>query len=115
MVLRMIFLLAALVVAIDSFTVPVPLTSSALTSNMRMSDQVKTSTTLYEKGGASKSGNKRDRLNKLAELQENEVVSDKGFVLKAAGAFVGLIVILVGVGAASGVFDQLLINNAVRN
>jgi hypothetical protein len=41
------------------------------------------------------------------------VETDKGFVVKAAGAFVGLIVILVGIGAASGVLNQLLINNAV--
>jgi hypothetical protein len=49
----------------------------------------------------------------VAELQERTVETDKGFLIKAAGAFVGLIVILVGVGTASGVFDQLLINNAV--
>jgi hypothetical protein len=49
----------------------------------------------------------------FAELQEDTVETDKGFVVKAAGAFVGLIVILVGIGAASGVLNQLLINNAV--
>jgi hypothetical protein len=112
MVSRVIFLLATLVVAIDAFTAPVPRTM--LTSSKRMSDYAKTSTSLLEKkGGMSSSGNKRERLNKLAELQEDTKETDKGFVIKAAGAFVGLIVILVGVGAASGVFDQLLINNAV--
>jgi hypothetical protein len=108
---RIIFLLATLVVAIDSFTAPVPHTT--LTSRTRMPDYATTSTSLLERRDVSKSGNKRDRLNKLAELQEETVETDKGFVVKAAGAFVGLIVILVGVAASSGVFDQLLINNAV--
>lgn len=111
MVSRIIFLLATLVVAIESFTVPVPHTM--LSSSTRYSDFAKTSTSLSERRDASKSGNKRARLDKLAELQEDEKVTDKGFVVKAAGAFVGLCVILVGVGFATGVFDQLLINNAV--
>jgi len=43
----------------------------------------------------SRSGSKRDRLDKLAELEESRIDTDKGFVLKAAGGFVGLIVILL--------------------
>jgi hypothetical protein len=131
MVPRIIFLLAALVplVVIDSFTAPVPHTTMLTSSSRRMSDYyakktssttttTSTPTSLFleqERRGAdvSRSGNKRERLNKLAELQEETVETDKGFVIKAAGAFVGLIVILVGVAAASGVFDQLIIDNAV--
>ena len=50
-----------------------------------------------QKGNVSKSGNKRDRLNRLADLEEERIETDKGFVVKAAGAFVGLLVILLAV------------------
>ena len=48
----------------------------------------------------SRSGTKRDRLDRLAELEESRIDTDKGFVVQAAGAFVGLIVILLVVGFA---------------
>lgn len=44
---------------------------------------------------ASRSGTKRDRLDRLAELEDSRVDTDKGFVVKAAGAFAVLIAILL--------------------
>mmetsp|Transcript_24086 Transcript_24086/g.45779 ORF Transcript_24086/g.45779 Transcript_24086/m.45779 type:complete len:142 (-) Transcript_24086:46-471(-) len=55
----------------------------------------------------SRSGTKRERLNRLAELQEDEIATDKSFVLKAAGGFVALLVLITIIGAASGAFDDL--------
>eukprot|EP00593_Proboscia_inermis_P003552 CAMPEP_0171313796 /NCGR_PEP_ID=MMETSP0816-20121228/45684_1 /TAXON_ID=420281 /ORGANISM="Proboscia inermis, Strain CCAP1064/1" /LENGTH=91 /DNA_ID=CAMNT_0011801731 /DNA_START=149 /DNA_END=424 /DNA_ORIENTATION=+ len=55
----------------------------------------------------SKSGNKRDRLNKLAELEEEMVETDKSFILKAAGGFVALLLVLLVVAFASGVVDPV--------
>jgi hypothetical protein len=46
-----------------------------------------------EKKDASRSGTKRERLDRLAELEDSRVETDKGFVVKAAGAFVALIVL----------------------
>ena len=55
----------------------------------------------------SKSGNKRDRLNKLAELEEEMVETDKSFIIKAAGGFVALLLVLLVVAFASGVVDPV--------
>jgi len=63
---------------------------------------------LNEKFDASKSGTKRERLDKLAALEEERIETDKGFVVKAAGGFVGLCVVLLIGAFASGVFDDLL-------
>ena len=60
------------------------------------------------KRDASRSGTKRERLDKLAELEESRVETDKGFVLKAAGGFVGLIIVLLIVALTSGVLDGAL-------
>mmetsp|Transcript_8437 Transcript_8437/g.12074 ORF Transcript_8437/g.12074 Transcript_8437/m.12074 type:complete len:114 (+) Transcript_8437:100-441(+) len=62
-------------------------------------------TVLYERRDASRSGTKRDRLDKLAELEEQRIETDKGFVVKAAGGFVGLILVLLVVAFATGLFD----------
>jgi len=54
-----------------------------------------TTTVLRMKDGnrdASRSGTKRERLDKLAELEKDRIDTDKGFVVKA---FVALIVILL--------------------
>ncbi len=56
-----------------------------------------------------RSGNKRERLEKLAALEEEKIETDKGFVVKAAGGFVGLMVVLLIAGLAGGVFDELLL------
>jgi len=57
--------------------------------------------------GVSSSGYRQDRLNKLAELEEERIETDKGFVLKAAGAFVGLLVVLLIAAFASGILYQV--------
>lgn len=64
-------------------------------------------TALYaeKKRDVSRSGTKRERLNKLAELEEERVETDKSFVLGAAGGFVGLILLLLVVASATGVLD----------
>merc|ERR1711957_76535 len=48
----------------------------------------------------SRSGTKRERLDKLAAMEDSRIETDKGVVVKAAGAFGILLVlgILVGVG-----------------
>jgi hypothetical protein len=46
-----------------------------------------------EKKDASRSGTKRERLDRLAELEDSRVETDKGFVVQAAGAFLALIVL----------------------
>lgn len=50
----------------------------------------------------SRSGTKRDRLNRLADLQEDTVETDKSVFIQAAGAFVLLIVVSIAVAASSG-------------
>lgn len=55
----------------------------------------------------SRSGNRQERLNKLAELEESRVETDKGFVLQAAGGFVAFLVLLLAVAYASGLLYQL--------
>ena len=80
----------------------VPITTSA--PNHR------TSTLLFlAKRDSSRAGTKRGRLDKLAERQEELIETDKGLVLKAAGGFVGLIVVLLIAATAGGVFDELLL------
>jgi hypothetical protein len=56
----------------------------------------------------SRSGTKRERLNRLAELEESRVETDKSFVGLAAGGFVGLLVLLLVVAFASGVMDPIM-------
>jgi hypothetical protein len=60
-----------------------------------------------EKRDVSRSGNKRERLNRMAELEDERLETDKGFVLKAAGGFAGLLVLLLAVAAANGIFDNV--------
>ena len=64
--------------------------------------------TLYERRDASRSGTKRERLDRLAELEESKIETDKSAVLKGAGAFVGLILLLLVVAGTSGVLDPVL-------
>ena len=68
------------------------------------------STALHEKQkrGVGSSGYKRDRLDRLAELETDRVETDKSFVIKAAGAFVGLILVLLVAAFASGLFYDVL-------
>jgi hypothetical protein len=64
---------------------------------------------LLAKRDSSRAGTKRGRLDKLAEREEEMIETDKGVVLKAAGGFVGLIVVLLIAAAAGGVFDELFL------
>ena len=50
----------------------------------------------------SRSGTKRDRLNRLADLQEDTVETDKSVFVKGAGAFVLLIIVSIAAAASSG-------------
>lgn len=61
------------------------------------------STALYSKTDPSRSGARQERLNRLAELEEDRVETDKSFVLKAAGGFVAAIVLAIALAAVSGV------------
>jgi hypothetical protein len=60
-----------------------------------------------KKQGVSSSGYRQDRLNKLAELEDSRIETDKGFVLKAAGGFVAFLVLLLAAAFASGILDQV--------
>uniref|UniRef100_A0A7S2R249 Uncharacterized protein n=1 Tax=Eucampia antarctica TaxID=49252 RepID=A0A7S2R249_9STRA len=60
---------------------------------------------LFAKRDASRSGTKRDRLDKLAELEDSRIETDSNLVVKGGLAFVGLIVVLLGAAFASGVLD----------
>ena len=64
-------------------------------------------TKLFERRDASRSGTKRERLDRLAELEESRIETDKSVVLKGAGAFVVLIILLLIVAGATGVLDPI--------
>ena len=64
-------------------------------------------TKLFDRRDASRSGTKRERLDRLAELEESRIETDKSVVLKGAGAFVGLIILLLIVAGATGVLDPI--------
>jgi len=70
--------------------------------------RVESATVLFERRDASRSGTKRERLDRLAELEENRIETDKSVVLKGAGAFVGLIFLLLIVAGATGVLDPIM-------
>ena len=97
---RFLILIALLITVtwtVDAFTVVGQTQTSVRRVN---SDTLASSLSLNMADGqrdASRSGTKRDRLDKLAELEESRVDTDKGFVIKAAGAFVVLIGILLAV------------------
>mmetsp|Transcript_20141 Transcript_20141/g.41752 ORF Transcript_20141/g.41752 Transcript_20141/m.41752 type:complete len:111 (-) Transcript_20141:2050-2382(-) len=55
----------------------------------------------------SRSGTKRGRMDKLAEMEElGSANSDNSVFIQAAGAFVGLIVIAIAAAASSGLLTQ---------
>mmetsp|Transcript_14084 Transcript_14084/g.17242 ORF Transcript_14084/g.17242 Transcript_14084/m.17242 type:complete len:123 (+) Transcript_14084:77-445(+) len=116
------FILALLVVNCHAFFAPRIISSSGSSMSFQYQQRIRESC-LYEteeeenatnpfirkkaKVDMSKSGNKRDRLNKLAELEEEMVETDKSFILKAAGGFVALLLVLLVVAFASGVVDPV--------
>ena len=76
--------------------------------------QQRTTATLFaakdnknKQGGVGSSGFRQERLNKLAELEDSRVETDKGFVLKAAGGFVAFLILLLGAAYAGGVLDHV--------
>lgn len=55
----------------------------------------------------SRSGTKKDRMNRLAEMEElGTATSDNSVFVKAAGAFVAFIVIAIAAAASSGLLTQ---------
>jgi hypothetical protein len=115
--IRSIALLSA-IYSISGFMTPQPvITQTTLSSNGPSFINAKATptttgfqTVLMAKNDASKSGSKRERLNKLADLEDSRIETDKSAVLKAAGGFVGLCVILLTAAYFGGVFDDLIVN-----
>lgn len=103
--MRNILFLACVVGLAGAFVAPSRKSALSVNSGAQQSLPSFSPTALFEKRDASRSGTKTDRLNKLAELEDQRVETDKGFVLKAAGGFVGIIVVLLIAAAASGVLD----------
>jgi hypothetical protein len=85
-------------------TIAAGVTSRNLPSS---SGKVTTTQLFDERRDASRSGTKRERLDRLAELEEDRIETDKSVVLKGAGAFVGLIILLLIVAGATGVLDPI--------
>jgi hypothetical protein len=82
-------------------TATAPRVISSLPKSSHQMPFATTTTTLFmanEQRDVSRSGTRKERLNRLAELEKDRVDTDKGFVVKAAGGFVGLLLILVLIG-----------------
>lgn len=116
--LRSIALLSA-ICSISGFTTPhQPVSVSVSTKGRAYASFINTKPTpvtgiqtlLMAQRDSSRSGTKRERLNKLADLEDERVETDKGAVLKAAGGFVGLCIILLIAAFFGGVFDGLIVN-----
>lgn len=80
-----------------SFSIPTTTTSTTLFEEPP--DEYKEPTKRYN---ASKSGNKRGRLDKLAALEDERVDTDKSLFLKGGAVFLGLTLLLLVVGFQSG-------------
>jgi hypothetical protein len=64
-------------------------------------------TVLHMNKDPSRSGTKKDRMNRLAEMEElGSANDDKGVFIKAAGGFVAFIVIAIAAAASSGLLTQ---------
>ena len=115
--IRSIALLSA-IYSISGFMTPQPVITTRTTVSSNGASFINTKptpttgfqTVLMAKNDASKSGSKRERLNKLADLEDSRIETDKSAVLKAAGGFVGLCIILLIAAFFGGVFDGLIIN-----
>ena len=106
---RIFIILILSATAVSGF-VPQPLTHRTGTSSVINPSHFsprEESTKLFERRDASRSGTKRERLDRLAELEETRIETDKSVVLKGAGAFVGLIILLLIVAGATGVLDPI--------
>lgn len=98
MMIRILLLLSIPCVG-NAFLAPAPLA---------LHREQSTTTLLAQQRDKSRSGTKRERLDRLAELEESRVETDKGFVGVAAGGFVGIILLLLVVAFASGVLDPVM-------
>eukprot|EP00565_Helicotheca_tamesis_P002374 CAMPEP_0185740846 /NCGR_PEP_ID=MMETSP1171-20130828/38641_1 /TAXON_ID=374046 /ORGANISM="Helicotheca tamensis, Strain CCMP826" /LENGTH=113 /DNA_ID=CAMNT_0028412775 /DNA_START=125 /DNA_END=466 /DNA_ORIENTATION=+ len=104
-----------LLIAIIGFTAPsvaaflVPSTPASLSPRIASTyrQQQKQHVLFADKRDVSRAGTKRERLDKLAELEDSRVETDKSFVLKAAGGFVAFIVVILVVALTSGVLDDV--------
>mmetsp|Transcript_25078 Transcript_25078/g.35107 ORF Transcript_25078/g.35107 Transcript_25078/m.35107 type:complete len:108 (+) Transcript_25078:87-410(+) len=102
MMIRQLLLVISLFYTTQAFVTPMLHRAPVLANTAAASPTV-----LFEKRDVSRSGTRRERLDKLAELDEQRVETDKGFVVKAAGGFVGLIALLFVVAFSTGVLDGL--------
>ena len=108
---RLCTVLVLSAIAVSGFAPPTSLhrTDANIATNptRTLSAPREETTKLFERRDASRSGTKRERLDRLAELEESRIETDKSVVLKGAGAFVGLIVLLLIVAGATGVLDPI--------
>ena len=102
---RLCTVLVLSAIAVSGFAPPTSL--QRIATNPTLSAPREETTKLFERRDASRSGTKRERLDRLAELEESRIETDKSVVLKGAGAFVGLIVLLLIVAGATGVLDPI--------
>ena len=86
-----------------SFQMPMP--SMKLSSSNHEIRMNRPSSCLFAKKDVSRSGTKRDRLDRLAELEDERITTDSSLVLKGGAAFLGIIVLGVIVAFSSGVLD----------
>ena len=66
---------------------------------------ITSSLTILAAEDPSRSGTKRDRLDRLAELEDERLETDKSFVVQAAGIFVVLLLALLAAAASSGLLE----------
>lgn len=103
MMIRLVVILSFLCVVGNAFLAP----AASNLNRHSLTIATKPPVTILLAKDKSRSGTKRDRLNKLAELEDSRVETDKSFVGLAAGGFVGLILLLLAVAFASGVLDPV--------
>lgn len=87
-----------------AFQMPMPMKLTTSNHGM-MSRPLPSSSCLFAKKDVSRSGTKRDRLDRLAELEDERVTTDSSLVLKGGAAFLGIIVLGVIVAFSSGVLE----------
>lgn len=105
--IRITLLLLSILCIGNAFLVPAPVTLSVQKSRRR-GEQTSTTFLLMAPRDKSRSGTKRDRLDRLAELEDSRVETDKSVVGLAAGGFVGLLLLLLVIAFASGVMDPIM-------
>ena len=84
---------------------PMPSMKLSSSNHVIRMNRPSSSSCLLAKKDVSRSGTKRDRLDRLAELEDERVTTDSSLVLKGGAAFLGIIVLGVIVAFSSGVLD----------